>query len=85
MKLTGKCKEAFLLFFNTHRRGAEDGFYELPELFQNALIIEFFDSVGIWNKIFLECFENGLGNYKEATNAAIEKANEIFNLNKKIV
>jgi len=48
MKLTGKCFEDFLSFFNSKRRGTEVSLYQLPELFQNALIIEFFDSVGIY-------------------------------------
>ena len=77
MKLTEKTKEAFEAY--SEYRYAD--VMRFPETIQNALIIEFFDSVGIWNKIFLECFENGLGNFKEAINAAIEKANEIFNLN----
>jgi len=51
MELTGKCFEDFLSFFNSKRRGTEVGFYQLPELFQSALIIEFFDSVGFYIEI----------------------------------
>ena len=79
IKLTEKCLDAF----GDKCKYNYEEFMELPESCKNALIIEFFDSVGIWNKIFLECFENGLGNFKEATNEAIEKANIIYNLNNK--
>lgn len=78
MKLTGKALDAF----GDQCKYNYDEFIELPESFQNALIIEFFDSVGIWNKAFLECYDNGLGNYKEATNAGIIKANLIYNESK---
>jgi len=96
MKLTGKCKEDFFIFFQSERRGTEMGFYELPELFQNALIIEFFDSVGIHIAIqwFLKDWifsvekqpfkqhhykDFGFNSRTEATNAAIEKANNLHN------
>jgi len=127
MELTEKCFKDFLSFFNSKRRGTEVGFYQLPELFQNALIIEFFDSVGIvininvdtnneanscedgcencdscydtWNSEYEYCIytftkiENNTNDYVsyfcedkfdlriEATNSAIEKANEIYNKN----
>ena len=70
------------------------------ERFQNALIIEFFDSVGIY--IFIECgtyvrepyFKYRIvtdhdqevsfkyNSRQEATEQAIQKANEIYNKNK---
>jgi len=90
MKLTGKCKEAF---FN-QTLYTEITFDLIGELFQNALIIDFFDSVGIYISINYDCISEGFelkiysNNYKvcsgihertEASNAAIEKANEIFN------
>lgn len=42
-ELTGKCKDDFFAYFKENRRGSENSFYELHELFQNILIIEFFD------------------------------------------
>lgn len=80
MKLTLSCKEEFGKWLNNRINASWCLNYEsLDDIVQNALIIEFFDSVGIWNKVFLECYDNGLGNYKEAINAAIEKANYLFN------
>jgi len=97
MELTGKCFEDFLSFFNSKRRGTEVSFYQLPELFQNALTIEFFDSVGILIEIQLigsnmfgfdihtESIFEDQNVYKtrtEAINSAFEKANETYNQNK---
>lgn len=59
MKLTGKCKEAFLEYYwqtkikplkikICKREDLEEFFGTISELFQNALIIDFFDSVGIY-------------------------------------
>ena len=48
MILTGKCKEKFLEWYNE----PETYFYGLNKTCQNALIIEFFDSVGVY--IYLE-------------------------------
>jgi len=101
MKLTGKTKEAFLKFTIKNYGFDEYAISYLKETLQNALIIEFFDSVGITvdviprisneNKIVFEpntlCLkyeivtENFI-NFKlrpEATDKAIEKANEIYN------
>jgi len=56
MKLTGKCKEEFLEYYweNTikstmvcYKLDLEEFFDSLYPIFQNALIIDFFDSVGI--------------------------------------
>ena len=92
MKLTGKCLESFLDYywknyigktrFLNQKSETEEFFNSLYPTFQNALIIEFFNSVKIWNKLFYDYYENGLGNYFEATNAAILKANDIYNENK---
>jgi len=102
MKLTGKCKDDFFIFFQSERRGTEMGFYELPELFQNALVIEFFDFVGIYinisaipfskdfrveiraidNSFLSSCDYEAFNSRTEATNAALEKANELYNKNK---
>jgi len=87
MKLTGKC----LSDFGDQCALQYKNFIKLPESCQNALIIEFFDSVGIYTGITLyagywrfyidkNCL--GLKNTRtEATNSAIEKANEIYNKN----
>lgn len=100
MKLTGKCKEKFLDYLRDNKKSSiELGFLKLhwqayPEKYLNALIIEFFDSVGIYIKITdydgedYWCEINGLGysilkpTRTEATNAAIEKANKLYNQNK---
>jgi len=93
MKLTGKTKEAF----DAQNKGR--GYFALlPESCQNAIIIEFFDSVGI--KIFLypliNCDDfdsvilyenmyiaiNVRLSRTEATNEAIIKANIIYNESK---
>jgi hypothetical protein len=58
MKLTGKCKDDFETWFNNKRNEViKDGNFEydlyyiftymMPEVCKNALIIEWFDSVGI--------------------------------------
>lgn len=83
MKLTGKCKEAFEYNFNM------SNFNELSETLQNALIIDFFDSVGIyvnvlkyndkWKIIADTQFRYLFESRQEATKAAIAKAVEIFN------
>jgi len=89
MKLTGKCREEFEYKYNM------SNFNELDETLQNARLIEFFDSVGIyilplWNKQYwysdirnekyyllsqTDYFDSRL----KATNAAIIKANQIYN------
>jgi len=53
MKLTGKCLDAF----GDQCKYQYQDFLKLPESCQNALIIEFFDSVGI----FIDCgyYANG--------------------------
>jgi len=99
-KLNGKCLDAF------GDKCAYDykEFIELPEACQNALIIEFFDLVGIYIHPKRNCMgivfnhwyyiitgKNGMHLHNfletkievdsrtEATNEAIEKANQIFN------
>lgn len=89
MILTGKCKEDFL----KHTLYTDTTFDLIDELFQTALIIEFFDSVGI--RIGISYFNVGLGYFEyrihyhgavgtgvtrqQATNEAIKKANLIYN------
>ena len=100
MILTDKCLEAFGVYIlKTHKIASWECFENLPKLLQNALIIEFFDSVNItvdvmpilnnpikWqpNTLCLEkeiCTEEieYFDTRSEATEKAIEKANEIFN------
>jgi len=83
MKLTSKCLDAFLAQLPN-----EIPFYDLPESCQNALVVDWFDSVGIyicpvkvwgkWRNFFdedtIEC-----NTRPEAINAAIEKANDLYN------
>ena len=96
MKLTGKSKEKFIFWMcQNHEYARWYEFEKMPESCQNALMIEFFDSVGIYisiiNTKYLHQFilEDDFKNYHqrnndsisrdEATNAAIEKANSLFN------
>lgn len=83
MKLTNQSLDAF----GDQCKYNYDEFMELPESCQNALIIDWFDSVGhIGDETIIQILINELianRSFLEATNAAIEKANEIFNLNNK--
>nr|WP_317633104.1 hypothetical protein [uncultured Flavobacterium sp.] len=85
MKLTGKAKEDFSYKYNM------SNFNEYSEVLQNALIIEFFDSLGIYILITdfddydFWCEFKGLSysilgkTRQEAIEQAIIKANEIYN------
>ena len=98
MELTGKTKESFIDYLDkTNQIKIEKGilnlhWQDLPEKFKNALIIEWFDSVGIY--ITSDYFELNNGFYseildsnfeiikptrQEALTEAIKKANEIYN------
>ena len=98
MILTGKAKESFIDYLDkTNQIKIEKGilnlhWQDLPEKFKNALIIEWFDSVGIY--ITSDYFELNKGFYseildsnfeiikptrQEALTEAIKKANEIYN------
>jgi len=97
MKLTGKCKIAFLNYYWENkikplkmtickREDLEAFFDTISEVFQNALIIEFFDSIkyianqSYWEWWFYQEYKRTrFLDYKKATNAAIEKANILFN------
>ena len=63
--LTGKCKSEFLKRYGNLE-------YEIDEIYLNALIIDFFDSVGIYISINREISENSFWNfdftYKENLN-----------------
>ena len=96
--LTGKCKEAFIDYLDkTNQITIEKGILKLhwqdfPEKYTHALIIDFFDSVGIY--VNSDYFELNKGFYsevldsnfaivkptrQEALTEAIKKANEIYN------
>jgi hypothetical protein len=68
----------------------EEFFNSLYPTLKNALIIEFFESIQYkGNRLFSFCFNFlnehriELQSFKEVCEQAIEKANEIFNLNNK--
>ena len=98
MELTGKAKESFIDYLDkTNQIKIEKGilnlhWQDLPEKFKNALIIEWFDSVGIYitfdyldlNKCFYSEISNYnsfsiVGNRQECAKNSILKANEIYN------
>ena len=94
--ITNKAKEEFLKEYykesfknNWNLEELEYIFNILPQTCQNALIIEWFDSIGIYINISVtygfNWYINELGgedynNRQEATKQAIIKANEIYNL-----
>jgi len=78
IKLTEKCLDAF----GDKCKYNYEEFMELPESCKNALIIEFFDSVGIWEEIFEIEYLNNTNNFKITCDQAIEKANIIYNESK---
>lgn len=98
MKLTGKCAEAYSKWF--YEQDYVNKIYDskidiIKQPFQNALIIDFFDIVGIyiipthnfgWGfEIYIDIEVEPIvvncdySTRNEATNKAIEKAVEIFN------
>lgn len=98
MELTGKAKESFIDYLDkTNQIKIEKGilnlhWQDLPEKFKNALIIEWFDSVGIYvtsdyfelnNGFYSEILDSNFEIIKptrqEALTEAIKKANEIYN------
>lgn len=96
--LTGKAKEDFENYVKELKVAPYVSMLnEIPKTYLNALIIDWFDSVGL--KIFIEpttcidvwhsdiygwteCFSENLESRQEATTEAIKKACEIYN-NKK--
>lgn len=101
MVLTGKCKEDFLKYYDNHSIKyllSWTDFEDLPLVVKNNLIIEWFDSFGVYIGIvhvnvgsgYFEAIVHYYGGlyFKsisriEATQKAIIKANEIYNnLNK---
>lgn len=96
MILTDKCKTDFGIWHFGRSTLLEEykNFYFLSDTCKNALMVEFFDGVGLkiiiipsmfvdnWGcDIFgwTECLFENLETRQEATNKAIEKANEIYN------
>jgi len=98
MKLTNQCLDAFRKRYDNSTEQYllnNIPFDDLPLVCQNALIIEFFDSVGI--RIGIDPYYDMQGTYRAnierqgfqsmyrntAIGMAITAANEIFNLNNK--
>jgi len=95
MKLTSKTKEAFEKWLEQQDIAPyKTMFWDIPEIIQSSYIIEFFDSVGIYiciepfkeiaRKVYFDVsldFElyGVWSTRQEATDKAIEKANEIYN------
>lgn len=95
-----KANEALELYIEQKYNIHSTEWNDLNEVCRNALIIEFFDSVGIYISIHYETFGNHYFNVMvtrnhlttnlrtdaktraEAANAAIIKANDLFNENK---
>lgn len=95
MILNGKAKEKFLEWISLNNlftiEDREKYFNSLSELFQNALIIEFFNEqeykieIGVynlWNHCFAKCYwDRGFKEYKQSVEQAIKKANDLYNEN----
>ena len=84
-KLTGKALADYSIWAHSITEDQTPLPSNLFEKLQNDLIIEWFDSVGIWkntfNNFYVKYFKNEM-TLTEATNAAIEKANIIYNESK---
>ena len=78
MILTGKAKEDFIKW-----NGDKDFEMMLPfeyPTYLNALIIEWFDSIGIWEDLFYREYRaTKFQDYKRAITQATIKANKIYN------
>lgn len=86
MILTEKCKGDFLEFIHINEdRFQNYNFYKLDESMQNALIIEWFDSIkyskntSLWEYCFEYEYSNSLKTFKHIVEQSIIKANEIYN------
>jgi hypothetical protein len=90
MKLTGKCKEDFEKWYNEIQKYNIGWFYRLQPEYQYGVLVDFFDSVGIdimdgrygfqikTKEILLN--EKTGDTRPKSRPAAIEKANELYNL-----
>lgn len=93
MKLTGKCKEKFIFWMCSNHEYVRWHEYEtMPDILLNALIIEFFDTKQYKGEpLFKVCFsfywanKTPLQSFNDVCIQAIEKANEILNLNNKLL
>jgi len=96
MKLTENAKDAFLDYLrNNNKASIEIGVLRLhwqsyPKEYINALIIDWFDSIPYranqtyWEYLFYyEYTRTNFLDYKKAVEKAIEKANELYNLENK--
>jgi len=93
MKLTGECREDFEIFvlkyFRQERKDYDKftdntvlgKFSRMTDIFQNALIIEFFDSVGIY--VSIECYYDALLGYNRGFEAIVfdEQENTKYDCN----
>jgi len=93
MILTGKCKEGFEKWFFQSEYSNIIELQDLNSSLLNALIIEYFDAIGlyilpnkslgfdIWNYEILGHITEGFNfnSRQEATEKAIEKANDLIN------
>lgn len=81
MILTEKAKKDFSKFYIDNNYDLTINFKNLPEIYQNALIIEWFDSVNLWgNNFYYEYRSTGFKDYKKSILSTIKKANEIYNM-----
>ena len=77
MILTGKALEDFLEWYGE----LETYFYRLNTTCKHTLIIEWLDSVGVWDGVFYEVYieSTPTTEFKQILNKAIMTANEIYN------
>lgn len=85
-KLTGKALEDFYNYYYDNYLFNEGSILRhkclsrIDTIVENALIIEFFDNVKLWEDVFYKEYRaTGFKDYKKALTQAIIKANEIYN------
>jgi hypothetical protein len=83
MILNGKAKELFLEWYfgkGNKEPKFKDYSLDLAKAMSNAIIIEWLDSVDLWENNFYYCYRaKKFSNHKQATTEAIKKANELIN------
>lgn len=80
MILKGKALRDFRNYFDSKEYNLKIYYSQSPKSVQNALIIEWFDSVKLWEDVFYKEYrKTNFQDYKKATGQAIIKANEIYN------